>query len=63
MHIIHDTLFLYTKFLCLLHRINIGPDKDKLPTMFFLLPFYHFLYLLIGILSAGVFHSVRGDDK
>ena len=48
---------------CLSDRVNIGAEKKKLPVVFLLLPLNHLLYLFIGVSAAGIFHSVRCDDK
>ena len=46
-----------------LHRVNVGTQKQELPAVFGLLPFNHPLYRVAGVVMAGVFHAVGGDDE
>ena len=63
MYIIYGTLFSDSKTLSLSICINVSSNKDKLPAILFLLALYHLLNLIIGILPAGILHSVRSDYK
>ena len=43
--------------------IDVGTQEDKLPSVLFLLLPDHPLESFVGILAAGIFHTVGGDNK
>ena len=52
-----------TEASCLSGCIDIGAQKDKRPTVLFLLPLNHGFEPFVGVLAAGILHTVSSNHK
>ena len=61
--VVHRSVRGDAQMACRLHRVDVGPQEEKLPAVLLLLPPDHLLHLLSGVAVAGVLHAVGGDDE